>query len=51
MGNDNFIFGFRKTAPGQVFIFGQTLLENYYVVFDRANKKIGFAPNSGLCGL
>lgn len=50
MGRGNLIFGFRKTSPGETIIFGQTLMENYYIVFDRANKQIGFAPNTGLCG-
>ncbi len=52
-GSDhNYMFGFRKlsTSNSPQVVFGQTLMENYYVVFDRANKRIGFAPSATLCG-
>ncbi len=50
MGHNNLIFGFREASDGETIIFGQTLMDNYYIVFDRENKQIGFAPNTGLCG-
>jgi len=49
MGNANTMFGFR-IAQSSIHILGQILMENYYVVFDRDNSRIGFAPNTGLCG-
>jgi hypothetical protein len=30
-------------------IFGNTFMQNAYVIFDRANTRIGFASNAGLC--
>lgn len=50
-------FGFRPASRGaSYYIFGQVLMENYVVVFDRGEfptksgtGKIGFYPNTGLC--
>lgn len=46
---DLFVFGFRVSQEGEKIILGQTLMDNYYIVFDRANKRIGFASNAGFC--
>lgn len=42
------VFSYRVSS-GYNFI-GQAFMEGYYVLFDRANKKIGFAPSDTLCG-
>ena len=34
---------------GEPNIIGQVMMESYYTVFDRENKRIGFAPIAG-CG-
>ena len=40
-----------KTGPGGLQILGDTTLEDYYIVFDRAQKRIGWAPvNTDMCG-
>jgi len=41
------IFSFRKTTS--LTILGQAFMENFYIEFDRGNKRLGFAPNTGLC--
>ena len=40
---------FISKADGEPNILGQVLMEAYYTVFDKANKRIGFAPIAG-CG-
>ncbi len=45
---DERVFGFR--ASRSIYILGQVFMENGLYVFDRANKRIGIAPNAGLCG-
>jgi hypothetical protein len=42
--------GIDNTGTGGLFIVGDTLLENYYVVFDQQNTRIGWAPVSSQCG-
>ena len=43
--------GVRNTGPNNLFIVGDTLLRNYYTVFDRTQARIGFAPvNKAKCG-
>ena len=46
---DEHVFGFRA-ATGSHYILGQVFMENGLFVFDRAHKRIGIAPNTGLCG-
>ncbi len=46
---DEHVFGFRA-ATGSPYILGQVFMENGLYVFDRANKRIGIAPNTGFCG-
>lgn len=44
--------GVRKTGSGSnaLFIIGDSLMRNYYLVFDRADDKIGWAEVSETCG-
>lgn len=44
---DERVFGFRPA--GALNILGQVFMENGLFVFDRANRRIGIAPNDGLC--
>jgi hypothetical protein len=38
----------QSTAAGQAQnIVGQVMMEQYYTVFDKANKRVGFAPIAG----
>lgn len=48
MGTNDRIFGFRKQDTGFA-ILGQTVMENYYVLFDRAQKRIGFSLSAKKC--
>eukprot|EP00041_Stephanoeca_diplocostata_P031233 m.968662 g.968662 ORF g.968662 m.968662 type:complete len:498 (-) comp23918_c0_seq1:2325-3818(-) len=46
-----FCLGVAKTSPGGLQILGDTTLSLYYTAFDRANKRIGWAPvNTSTCG-
>ena len=47
-GSGGVYFGIRA-HHGALAILGQVFMENFDVVFDRANKRIGFAPIQG-CG-
>ncbi len=42
--------GIDNTGPQGLQIVGDTLLENYYTVFDQTNQQIGWAPVSSQCG-
>ncbi len=42
--------GVAPTGPQGLFIVGDTLLMNYYTVFDQGNQQIGWAPVSSQCG-
>jgi len=42
--------GIASTGPQGLQIVGDTLLENYYTVFDQVNQRIGWAPVSNACG-
>jgi Xylanase inhibitor C-terminal len=37
-------------APGTDIIFGNTIMLRYLTVYDRANKRMGFAASSATCG-
>lgn len=39
-----------KLSPGTDIIFGNTIMLRYLTVYDRANKRMGFAESSGTCG-
>jgi hypothetical protein len=41
-------FAFRSSTDNKV-VLGQPLFENYYMVFDRANKRVGFLEDDNLC--
>eukprot|EP01051_Picozoa_sp_SAG22_P001135 SAG22_NODE_41_length_25488_cov_6.133719_10_plen_259_part_00 len=43
-------FGVRDTGDGGYLIIGDTTMENYFVAFDRANKRIGWAKRTDACG-
>jgi hypothetical protein len=44
-------FGMRNTGVGGFLIIGDTIMERYYVVFNRAKHAIGWAPvNKETCG-
>ena len=49
VGDGQCIFGFKPTTSNQ-HILGQTAMESSYIHFDRKNNRIGFAPNTGMCG-
>ena len=42
--------GIRDTGADGYLIIGDTTMENYFVAFDRANKRIGWAPRTNACG-
>lgn len=42
--------GISNTGANGLQIVGDTLMENYYVVFDQKNTRIGWAPVSDQCG-
>jgi len=42
--------GVANTGPQGLMIVGDTLMMNYYVVFDQTNQQIGWAPVSSSCG-
>jgi len=49
--NGKYCLGISPTGTGGLFIIGDTLLQNYYSVYDRVNKQIGWAPvNRQACG-
>lgn len=39
-----------QLSPGTDIIFGNTIMLRYLTVYDRANKRMGFAESSGTCG-
>lgn len=39
-----------ELSPGTDIIFGNTIMLRYLTVYDRANKRMGFAESSGTCG-
>lgn len=43
-------FGIRDTGANGFLIVGDTTMENYYVAFDRANGRIGWANATAACG-
>ena len=48
---DVFCLGIRDTGRGGLLIIGDSTMENYYMVMDRENRKIGWAPvNRTNCG-
>ncbi len=42
--------GIDNTGPQGLQIVGDTLMSNYYTVFDQTNQRIGWAPVSSQCG-
>lgn len=43
--------GIRKTGRGGLFIIGDTIMRNYYLIFDNENQRTGWAPvNKANCG-
>lgn len=48
---DLYCLAIRDTGRGGFFIIGNTVMQNYYLVFDRINNQIGWAPvNKDNCG-
>lgn len=46
-----YCLGVRATGPGGLFIIGDTLMRNYYMVFDNEKKRTGWAKvNKTTCG-
>jgi len=46
-----YCLGIRPTGPGGFLIIGDTIMQEYYVVFDRERNQIGWAPvNKKNCG-
>lgn len=46
-GRPCYSFGFAE-GPSSIFIFGDTFMTSYYTIFDRQNRRIGFAESTNL---
>ena len=45
-----YCLGISPTGQQGLFIIGDTMMQNYYVIFDQTNQQIGWAPVSSTCG-